>query len=553
MNRKLSLVSAAIVSVGLSLSDPANAVTMNYIGQWASATTYSAGSVVYSGNQTFYALNASKGQNPLTAASYWKLIGTNGNTVANGTAAPTSAIGNVGDFYIETTNKRLYGPKTATGWPTTFTPLIGPTGPQGPIGATGPKGATGATGSQGPAGPQGATGPAGPQGPMGVAGPAGPQGTAGAAGAAGKTVLNGTVAPISTIGNVGDFYIETTNKRLYGPKTATGWPTTFTALIGPTGPQGPIGLTGPVGAKGATGATGPQGPIGATGPKGATGATGPQGPAGTMPAGTAIGDIQYWDGSAWKLLPKGADSAILTVCNGVPTWTTSGCNVKPVARWSFDDCTALDVSGNGYNGTMTAPLTCIDGVHGTKGLQLKKDGYIVTGYRQNSVTAYSVSVWFNISANEMGGVIVQNRGGGGSFADGLSLWAANSNAGQFIQGQVSFILDSDGVALGKLQRKLYNDGLWHHLVGTWAAPSGTTADPSQFSIFVDGVRISAESQYTAYTPQISPLSGAGNLIIGWHGAWDPLAYFYEGKLDDVRIYEKELTEAEVQAIYTNKN
>jgi hypothetical protein len=39
---------------------------------------------------------------------------------------------------------------------------------------------------------------------------------------------------------------------------------------GATGPQGPIGLTGPAGA---TGSTGPQGPIGLSGPAGATGAS----------------------------------------------------------------------------------------------------------------------------------------------------------------------------------------------------------------------------------------------------------------------------------------
>ena len=205
MNRKLSLVSAAIVSVGLSLSAPANAVTMNYIGQWASTTSYATGSVVYSGNQTFYALNASRGQNPLTATSYWKLIGTNGNTVRSGTAAPTSAIGNAGDFYIETTNKRLYGPKTATGWPTTYTTLIGPTGPQGPIGLTGPagpKGAAGATGPQGPAGPKGAAGATGPQGPMGPAGPKGSTGATGPAGPQGPQGPVGNIPPGSKVGEI---------------------------------------------------------------------------------------------------------------------------------------------------------------------------------------------------------------------------------------------------------------------------------------------------------------------------------------------------------------
>ena len=44
--------------------------------------------------------------------------GTNGNTILNGTTVPTSATGNNGDFYINTTTNIIYGPKTAAGWGT---------------------------------------------------------------------------------------------------------------------------------------------------------------------------------------------------------------------------------------------------------------------------------------------------------------------------------------------------------------------------------------------------------------------------------------------------
>ncbi len=44
--------------------------------------------------------------------------GTNGNTILNGTTVPTSATGNNGDFYINTTTNIIYGPKTVAGWGT---------------------------------------------------------------------------------------------------------------------------------------------------------------------------------------------------------------------------------------------------------------------------------------------------------------------------------------------------------------------------------------------------------------------------------------------------
>lgn len=89
---------------------------------------------------------------------------------------------------------------------------------------------------------------------------------------------------------------------------------------GPAGPQGPQGIQGP---QGVAGATGPQGPIGLTGPagpQGIAGATGPQGPAGTFQNGVNIGDLYYWNGSAWTILPIGTNGQNLTVCNGVPIW-----------------------------------------------------------------------------------------------------------------------------------------------------------------------------------------------------------------------------------------
>jgi hypothetical protein len=99
---------------------------------------------------------------------------------------------------------------------------------------------------------------AGPQGPPGVNG---------------NSVLNGAGAPTSTLGQPGDFYLDTTSDVIYGPKTSTGWPATGTSLVGAQGPQGP---QGPVGQTGLQGPQGPQGPAGSGAVyTTATGLTGP--------------------------------------------------------------------------------------------------------------------------------------------------------------------------------------------------------------------------------------------------------------------------------------
>jgi hypothetical protein len=48
-------------------------------------------------------------------------------------------------------------------------------------------------------------------------------GTSGPQGGRGTGILNGTSAPNNTIGIVGDFFLNTTNMNLYGPKTDSGW------------------------------------------------------------------------------------------------------------------------------------------------------------------------------------------------------------------------------------------------------------------------------------------------------------------------------------------
>jgi hypothetical protein len=59
----------------------------------------------------------------------------------------------------------------------------------------------------------------------------------GAAGLNGKTVLNGVGVPSGSIGVDGDFYINTGEKTIYGPKTLGEWGS-LTALTGPQGQAG---------------------------------------------------------------------------------------------------------------------------------------------------------------------------------------------------------------------------------------------------------------------------------------------------------------------------
>jgi hypothetical protein len=94
-----------------------------------------------------------------------------GSTVLSGNGGPGTTTGNNGDFYLDLSTSQFYGPKTGSGWGTGFSM----------------KGASGTPGTSG------------------------------------NTILSGTVIPSMTDGKVGDYYLNTTNYLLFGPKTASSW------------------------------------------------------------------------------------------------------------------------------------------------------------------------------------------------------------------------------------------------------------------------------------------------------------------------------------------
>ena len=196
--------------------------------------------------------------------------------ILHGLVNPTNDIGVDDDFYINTEERTIFGPKTAGVWNANGVIMTGPTGPQGPAGPVGPIGPIGeggndgAPGEPGATGPQGLTGPQGPGGPVGAVGPIGPQGPEGPA-----STVAGPVGPAGAVGP-------------QGPASTVAGP------VGPAGPQGPEGPASTVaGPAGPAGPEGPAGPVGPEGPAstvaGPVGPAGPQGPEG--PAGAAIDDI----------------------------------------------------------------------------------------------------------------------------------------------------------------------------------------------------------------------------------------------------------------------
>jgi hypothetical protein len=192
------------------------------------------------------------------------------NTILSGAGVPSKTLGINGDFYIDTKNLNLYGPKTKGVWKVAtslkskdvpvVTNVIGESGAMGQTGAkgaTGDNGATGATGPQGVPGIQGLTGLIGTTGVAGAVGLAGAAGTHGVAGAKGDAGAPGAKGDPGVAGAKGD-----------------------AGATGLAGAVGTAGTPGVAGAKGDAGVAGAKGETGTTGGKGDTGGAGAQGVAG---------------------------------------------------------------------------------------------------------------------------------------------------------------------------------------------------------------------------------------------------------------------------------
>jgi hypothetical protein len=250
--------------------------------------------------------------------------------------------------------------------------LKGDTGNTGPVGPQGLKGDTGDTGPAGPQGLKGDTGDTGLVGPTGATGATGSEGPAGAAGANGMTVLSGSGVPAPSTGNTGDFYIDTTTYRIYGPKgTLTQYNSQFvwhmpgTSLVGAngktvlSGSEQPAPSTGDIGdfyihtttnmiygpkaeygwgpAKNLRGPIGETGPVGPQGLKGDTGDTGLQGEPGNLQLAnqtcSAGAYVTGFDANGRivcsNIAPPACDSTTLTTT----MWSLTNSNQLQVEEW----------------------------------------------------------------------------------------------------------------------------------------------------------------------------------------------------------------------------
>src|SRR5687768_2824728 len=152
------------------------------------------------------------------------------------------------------------------------------------------------------------------------------------------------------------------------------------------------------------------------------------------------------------------------------------------------------------------------------------------------LSSFTVATWFKTTANFPDEGVMVNKGGLGSESAG-----ANQNYGLWLMHSPSERLQGGFETTGGTNRYItsaidYNDGQWHHGVVTFDNPNNI------LRLFVDGVQIG-----TLSTTSNPDNTGSQPLRIGGNSQ-SLTEDFFIGQLDEVGVWNRALTNAEITSL-----
>ena len=227
-------------------------------------------------------------------------------------------------------------------------------------------------------------------------------------------------------------------------------------------------------------------------------------------------------------------------------------NGKTVGHWKFDECqgtTANDSSGNGNHGTITIGATVPQTTAGTCSTPVDGTGAWYngkTGKYNYSMSFDGVDDYINIGSKAMLNSL-------GDPAMSISAWVkTNINSGtQVIAGRGnewrlekvnnSYIFEHRNSSNNIVYPQVSNTSTdWVYLVGTYDKNVGYAR------LYVNGILVDSEAQ-TLGTRLTQTENQIGNNY-AWHGDGTYNDYWFNGQIDDVRIYNYALTANQVKNI-----
>ena len=209
-----------------------------------------------------------------------------------------------------------------------------------------------------------------------------------------------------------------------------------------------------------------------------------------------------------------------------------------VGYWSFDEgsgITAYDASGNGNDGTLYWMSTSTNAwTTGKSAGALQFDGAddYVSINDNDALTpsdSITVSAWIKRTATGRLDLVI---GKGSSLTNFSYNIYFNSN------DTLAWEVSSNGNVSGRLilnTTATFTSGVWYHIVGIFSNGSA--------NIYVNGINQPVTTSGTA----VSVYNNTANLFIGYEVT--DTSYYFRGTIDEVRIYNRALSDAEVRYHY----
>jgi len=198
-----------------------------------------------------------------------------------------------------------------------------------------------------------------------------------------------------------------------------------------------------------------------------------------------------------------------------------------VALWRLNDgagTTAVDSSPNGNSGTLMGDPEWVEGVYET-GLMFDGDGdYVDFGSDPVFDITEQITLALWVNANDMG-----NGEHNMWLGKGDNAYAIKHQSGNNVE---FFIYDTDWHSINYATGLDELGGEWHHMAGTF--------DGTEMLLYIDGAAV----QSAALTTSINIATHA--VMLGENS--QATGRYFDGMLDDARIYSRALTAAEIAIV-----
>lgn len=230
--------------------------------------------------------------------------------------------------------------------------------------------------------------------------------------------------------------------------------------------------------------------------------------------------------------------SLLFFCS-VPFISYADMSTGLMGYWNFDDGTVNDQSGNGKNGTITGATSAMGKIGNALSFNGTSDYVSIPLMNYDEI---SISAWFYKNSNDT--TNADSIFGGyywnpdTALREGYDLRFYNTTP-----DKIDFMLvTKDGSGAKTLKTAYYNMsssvGAWYHFVGTYNKTTG------EQKLYVDGSLRNTQTHLAGNV--VVPLTAYPDTRIGYSRL---NTGYFNGVIDDVRIYNRELSASDVSEIY----